>query len=78
MQDNIREALKRDEDLNDIKDKAENMDQDAKAFKRTGEKLKWKMCCKNAKWTAIVIITLIAVIAVIVVAAVCSDGKSCK
>jgi len=48
-------------------------------FKKVAEKLKWAMCCKNAKWTAILIFTILTILTVIIVIAVCtSDPKACE
>ena len=75
----MKDLLDRGENLDDIEASADALRENAKEFKKTSKDLKWKFCCVNAKWTAILVITIIVIITVIVVAIVCtSSPDSCN
>uniref|UniRef100_A0A7S2TZK9 V-SNARE coiled-coil homology domain-containing protein n=1 Tax=Lotharella oceanica TaxID=641309 RepID=A0A7S2TZK9_9EUKA len=79
LKDNMADLLERGEQLDDIKMNAEQLDMDAEGFKKNAVALKWKFCCANAKWTAIVVISVIVILTVVLVVAVCgTNPDNCK
>mmetsp|Transcript_20706 Transcript_20706/g.40081 ORF Transcript_20706/g.40081 Transcript_20706/m.40081 type:complete len:234 (-) Transcript_20706:176-877(-) len=79
LRDNMADLLERGDQLDEIKMNAEELDTDAEGFKKNAVALKWKFCCANAKWTAIVVISIITILTVVIVVAVCgTNPDTCK
>ncbi|XP_065175676.1 vesicle-associated membrane protein 3-like [Sycon ciliatum] len=69
MKDNVNKVLERDGKLNDLDDRAENLQVGANQFERTSTNLKRRMYWKNVKmWViiAIVVIVIAAILGVII------------
>jgi vesicle-associated membrane protein 4 len=66
MIDNIDKTLKRDEKLNDIETKTEELQDGAKRFKKISTKLKQKLFCKNMKFILILSAVIVIFILIIV------------
>jgi preprotein translocase subunit SecF len=66
MIDNIDKTLKRDEKLNDIETKTEELQDGAQRFQKVSTKLKQKLFCKNMKFMLILFAIIIIFILIIV------------
>lgn len=66
MFDNVQLAIKRDDELNQLGDRAQILETNANTFRLSSKTLKNKLCCANAKMTIILILVVLALIAIIV------------
>ncbi|XP_048729654.1 vesicle-associated membrane protein 8-like [Ostrea edulis] len=67
LKDNVDKVLRRGDKLDDIQQKADDLESSSIQFQRSSRSLRRKMCCSNIKMTLILILVVIIVIAVIVV-----------
>eukprot|EP00466_Bigelowiella_natans_P020908 jgi/Bigna1/132329/aug1.17_g7037 len=73
------DIIDREGDLNRLDTEADGLANEAKGFEQTSNKLKWKFCRENAKWTIILTLSIITILIVIIVAAVCvNDPDACN
>ena len=69
MVQNIEKIIARGEKIEILVSKSEELEVNARVFKKTANKVKLHFCCKNIKLTLIVIFVLIAIIVVVVILA---------
>jgi vesicle-associated membrane protein 2 len=65
MKDNIEKVLQRDEKLNNIETRAEELQDGAQRFQKISTKLKQKMFCKNMRF--IMVLTMIFLILIMII-----------
>ena len=68
--DTVQKVLIRDEELNRLVDKSEDLEANSKRFSSVSHKLKKKMCCQSLKmtiifWAVILLVLLIVLLAII-------------
>lgn len=67
LKDNVDKVLRRGNKLDDIQQKAEDLESNSIQFKKRSTDLRRKMCCSNIRMTLILILVVVVIIAVIVV-----------
>jgi TolA-binding protein len=65
MKDNIEKVLQRDEKLNNIETRVEELQDGAQRFQKISTKLKQKMFCKNMRF--IMVLTMIFLILIMII-----------
>ncbi|XP_022306575.1 vesicle-associated membrane protein 8-like [Crassostrea virginica] len=67
LKDNVDKVLTRGDKLDDIQQKAEDLESSSIQFSRKSRDLRRKMCCSNIRMTLILILVVTVIIVVIVV-----------
>uniref|UniRef100_K1RKI5 Synaptobrevin n=1 Tax=Magallana gigas TaxID=29159 RepID=K1RKI5_MAGGI len=67
LKDNVDKVLRRGDKLDDIQQKADDLESSSIQFKKRSTDLRRKMCCSNIRMTLILILVVVVIIAVIVV-----------
>jgi len=76
---NVKQQLDNMENLEETEARAMDLEENANKFKQTSTSLKWKMCCVNAKWTIILVVSVVVILTIVVVIGVCmTDPEACK
>mmetsp|Transcript_32753 Transcript_32753/g.63149 ORF Transcript_32753/g.63149 Transcript_32753/m.63149 type:complete len:172 (+) Transcript_32753:109-624(+) len=79
MSKNVKQQLDNMENLEETEARAMDLEENANKFKQTSTSLKWKMCCVNAKWTIILVVSICVILTIVVVIGVCmTDPEACK
>lgn len=79
MVQNIEKIIARGEKIEILVSKSEELEVNARVFKKAANKVKLHFCCKNIKLTLIVVFILIAILVVVVILS-CGgfDFKNCR
>ena len=78
MRNNIRKALDRGANLEDLNERTEDLNEQANQFKKTSGKTKSKFVWKNRKWTIILISVIFFLVVLIILGIVLGITLSTK
>jgi vesicle-associated membrane protein 7 len=76
MVENIERVLERGEQIDLLVDKSENLDVNARLFKKSSTKLRSQMWWENQRWLMAIVAVIVAVIVIIIIAVVHKKNKN--